>query len=88
MVSRRPVQFQIGDRVRERGRVADDVVTSSSPNCRQVFSILRETRKGQVVGFEVKRASNGSAINCVLVQWDHLNTPSIHARGRLEKLDS
>lgn len=88
MASRRPIQFQIGDRVRERDRVADDVVTRSSPNCEQVFSILRERRQGSVVGFQTKRARNGSAINCVLVQWDHLGTPSVHARARIEKIDT
>lgn len=81
------IQFHIGDRVRERDRVADNVATHTSPNSAQVFSILRQQRRGQVVGFEVKRDRSGRSINYVLVQWDHLETPSIHARSRIEKAE-
>jgi hypothetical protein len=81
-------QLRIGDRVRERERVADDVATPASPNSAQVFSILRQRRRGEVVGFQVKRDRKGRAINYVLVQWDHLETPSIHAKSRIEHAES
>lgn len=86
MAKPKPVQLQVGDRVRERERVMDDCVNRNSPSFTQVCQILRERRYGKVVGFKVKRNSTGSAINYIQVQWDHLNTPSLHAAGRIEKV--
>lgn len=85
-MSTSPSQLQIGDRVRERDRVPDDVVNPSSPNFTQVRQILRERRYGNVVGFQVKRSSRGHAINYIQVLWDHLSTPSLHAVARVEKV--
>ena len=76
----------IGDRVRERERVADDVVTRQSPNFAQVASILGQRRTGVIVGVETRRNRRGGAIHYARVQWDHLGSPSLHARFRLEKL--
>ena len=86
MAKPKPVQLQVGDRVRERERVADDVINRHSPNFAQVCQILRERRYGEVVGFKVKRNSTGSAINYIQVQWDHLSTPSLHAAARIERV--
>lgn len=76
----------IGDRVRERERVCDHVVTRNSPRYEQVCRIIRHRRHGVVLDVEVRRASNGSACKYVHVQWDHLRTPSVHAVSRIEKV--
>jgi len=81
-----PVALVIGDRVRERDRVADHVVTLSSPSYQQVRGILSNRRYGVVVGVEIKRSAAGSACKYIHVQWDHLSSPSVNASGRIEKV--
>jgi ribosomal protein L19 len=86
MATSRLPRFQVGDRVRERDRIADSVITPRSPNYQQVTSILSQRRHGLVVGFVTKRSSNGRCIHYTQVQWDHLSTPSLHAVARIEKV--
>ena len=88
MTTRRASKLQPGDRVRERERVRDDVVTSLSPNFRQVFRYLREQRYGTVAGIEMRRVRSGASCQYVKVIWDGMQTPSVHARGRLEKISA
>jgi hypothetical protein len=83
---RKTTPFVIGDRVRERDRVGDDVLSTSSPNFEQVRMILGHRRYGVVTGLETRRARNGAACQYVHVQWSHTKTPSLHARSRLEKV--
>jgi hypothetical protein len=78
--------LSVGDRVRERDRVADHVVTPTSPSFQQVRGILSQRRYGIVVGVEIKKSIRGSACKYIHVQWDHLNTPSVHASSRIEKV--
>lgn len=87
MSKAQPIPLAIGDRVRERERVADHVVLPTSPSYQQVRSILGHRRYGIVVGVEVKRSSRGSACKYIHVQWDHLTSPSVHASSRIEKVD-
>lgn len=86
MSKTKAITIAVGDRVRERDRVADHVVTPTSPSFQQVRSILGNRRYGIVVGVEIKRSSRGSACKYIHVQWDHLNTPSVHASCRIEKV--
>jgi hypothetical protein len=86
MSKRIPQTLAIGDRVRERERVADHVVTPSSPNFKQVSSFLGNRRYGIVVGVETKRSSRGSACQYIHVQWEHRSSPSVHALCRIEKV--
>lgn len=86
MSKSRPVTIAVGDRVRERDRVADHVVTPTSPSFEKVCSILGNRRYGIVVDVEIKRSRRGSACKYIHVQWDHLNTPSVHASCRIEKV--
>lgn len=86
MRNRNPVSLTIGDRVREREHVGDHVVSRSSPGYQRVCSIIGHRRHGVVVDVEVRRARNGSACKYIHVQWDHLNTPSVHAVSRIEKV--
>lgn len=82
----KPVKLAIGDRVRERERVADHVVTPASPNFQRVRSILGQRRYGVVVDVEIKRSVRGCACKYIHVQWDHLASPSVHASSRIEKV--
>jgi hypothetical protein len=86
MTKTKPALLTVGDRVRERDRVADDVITPSSPSFSQVRGILGNRRYGVVVGVEIKRSSRGRACKYIHVQWDHLNSPSVHAICRIEKV--
>lgn len=85
MTKPKAAPVSIGDRVRERDRVADHVVTPGSPSYRQVRSILGQRRYGFVVDIEIKRSRTGGACKYIHVQWDHLESPSVHASSRIEK---
>lgn len=86
MTTRKTIPLVVGDRVRERDRVGDDILLPSSPNFQQVRRILGTRRYGVVRGLETRRARNGAACQYVHVQWDYAGSPSVHARSRLEKV--
>lgn len=84
---RSAAQLRPGDRVRERGNTGGCVANPSSPNYRAVCEILAQRREGSVISLETRRNSKGARCEYVKVCWDHLQTPSVHAAFRLERLD-
>jgi hypothetical protein len=86
MSSASPSPLAVGDRVRERDRVGDDVIAPSSPAYAKVRPLLGQRRYGQVVGLSVRRASNGARLSYAQVLWDHRQSPSEHAFCRLERV--
>lgn len=75
-----------GDRVRERDRNGGCVARPSSPNYHEICKILSHRREGLVVGLETRRNSRGTRCEYAVVRWDHLESPSIHAAFRLERI--
>lgn len=86
MAKQKQPRLQLGDRVRERNRVAGCVATPYSANYKTVCDILSNVRVGSVVGFETRRNSRGIRCSYAMVHWDHLQSPSMHAAFRLEKI--
>lgn len=80
--------LQIGDRVREAERLVNHVFTEKSPNFKQAASYQGTRRSGVVVGFTEQPIRGGRSALYVQVQWDHLKSPSLHARFRLERVGS
>lgn len=79
--------LQIGDRVRDVARLATTVFTEKSPNFKQAAMCHGARRLGVVVGFKEQPVRGGRTALYVQVQWDHLRSPSLHARFRLERID-
>lgn len=81
MTSARQYMFAIGDRVAER------------PKAHGLFAIKTESlaiakrnrsqRYGTVVGYTTKVNSRGARIKFLMIQWDHLKSPTAHARNRI-----
>lgn len=60
-------------------------ITSSKQS--GVFKQIRSPRRiGQIVGMESKRNTRGTRCDYAMVRWDHLQTPSMHAIFRLERI--
>lgn len=81
-------ELHIGDRVRDAERPVTNVLTDKSPNFKQAARCQGVRRCGVVVGFKEQPIRGGRSALYVQVQWDHLRSPSLHARFRLEKLNS
>jgi hypothetical protein len=88
MTSPAPAHLAVGDRVRERDRVGDDVATPRSPRWQQVAAHMAERRYGQVVALTTRRARNGAQLRYAQVLWDRRRQPSEHACFRLERVAS
>jgi hypothetical protein len=78
--------LRAGDRVRERSGNTLVVATAASPNLPAVKRITGSRRQGMVVAVETRRNSRGHQIAYAYVQWDHLQSPSLHASQRLERI--
>lgn len=75
----------VGDRVRERDRVGDDVITPLSPGYARVRAQLAERRYGRIVALTTRRNRSGAALRYAQVLWDRRQSPSEHATCRLER---
>jgi hypothetical protein len=73
--------YQIGDRVAER------------PKANKLFSVRAEVREriapylsqryGTVIGMKTKPNSRGAKQKFLVIQWDHLGSPTEHAQMRI-----
>lgn len=86
MVKQSALPLRPGDRVRERNRHGGCVASPSSPNYQEICKILSHRREGLVVGLETRRNSRGTQCHYAVVRWDHLESPSLHAAFRLERI--
>lgn len=80
-------ELHIGDRVRDAKRTTMNVFTEKSPNFREASRCHGARRSGVVVGFQERPMGPQRTALYVQVQWDHLKSPSLHARFRLEKVE-
>lgn len=70
--------------MRERNRMGGFITATRESG---VFKQIRSPRRvGQIVGMESKRNTRGTRCDYAMVRWDHLQTPSMHAIFRLERI--
>ena len=74
-------EYIIGDRVAERPKLRG--LFTRSPETAQRIAQHRHQRYGTVLGFKSKKDSKGRTINFLIVQWDHLTSPTEHAQMRI-----
>lgn len=85
MTSERQFHFNIGDRVAERPKAHG--LFAVRPESLAVAKRNRTQRYGTVVGYDTKVNSRGARTKFLIIQWDHLKSPTTHARNRICPID-
>lgn len=86
MTSERQFHFNIGDRVAERPKAHG--LFAVRPESLDIARRNRSQRYGTVIGYDTKVNKRGSRIKFLVIQWDHLKSPMIHARHRICPIDA
>lgn len=73
--------YQVGDRVAERPKACNLVSVRSE--VRERIAPFRSQRYGTVVGLKTKPNSRGANQKFLVIQWDHLRSPTEHAQMRI-----
>jgi len=77
--------YSIGDRVAERPKAHSIVAVRKE--VKQRTAQYRAQRYGTVVGLTSKPNIRGAKQKFLLIQWDHLKTPTEHAQMRICPID-
>jgi len=80
MTTKRAFDYQIGDRVAERPKLHGVFAREQSITNIQQY---RTQRYGTVVGLNIKLNKTGNKRKYLLVQWDHLKSPTEHEQTRI-----
>jgi len=75
------VKFKEGDRVAEKPKAT--YIQVNNPKTLEIIKKNRTQRYGTVLGYVYQSNRNGRKTPYVQVQWDHLESPSLHAQSRL-----
>ena len=75
------VKFKEGDRVAEKPKAC--YIQVNNPKTLEIIKKNRTQRYGTVLGYVYQSNRNGRKTPYVQVQWDHLESPSLHAQSRL-----
>lgn len=78
-------KYVIGDRVAERPKLRGTFARTQQTKER--IGQYRSQRYGTVVGLKTKRNRDGRTMNFLIVQWDHLTSPTEHAQMRICLID-
>lgn len=81
MTSERQYHLKIGDRVAERPKAHG--LFAVRPESLAIAKRNRSQRYGTIIGYDTKVNSRGARIKFLVVQWDHLKSPTTHARNRI-----
>lgn len=84
-MSERQYNFNIGDRVAERPKAHG--LFAIRKEAQAIASKNRSQRYGTVLGYTTKVNKRGSRIKFLIIQWDHLKSPVVHARNRICPID-
>ena len=84
-MTKRSFQYSIGDRVAERPKT--HALMTVRPEVQERISQYRSQRYGTIVGFKTKTNTRGAQTKFLLIQWDHLQSPTDHARMRICPID-
>ena len=74
-------KFSEGDRVAEKPKAS--YIQVNNPKSLEIIKKNSKQRFGTVLGYVYQANCNGSKSPYVQVQWDHLESPSLHAQCRL-----
>lgn len=88
MTTKTKVSYAIGDRVAERPKT--HALMTVRAEVRERISQYRSQRYGTVIGFKTKVNARGQNTKFLVIQWDHLQSPTEHAQMRIcpiEQLD-
>jgi hypothetical protein len=75
------VKFREGDRVAEKPKAA--YIQVNNPRTLEIIKKNRTQRFGTVLSYVYQANRNGRKSPYVKVQWDHLESPCLHAQSRL-----
>jgi len=81
MTTKHQFSYAIGDRVAERPKTHGLMTVRTEVKAR--IAQYRSQRYGTVVGFKTKVNARGAQTRFLLIQWDHLKTPTDHAQMRI-----
>jgi len=80
-MKRNTVVFKVGDRVAERPKTHG--IIAMRKEVKERIAQYRTQRYGVVVGMTTKLTTRGAKQNMLVIQWDHLKTPTEHAAFRI-----
>jgi hypothetical protein len=75
------VKFNEGDRVAEKPKAS--YIQVNSQKSLEVIKKNSQQRFGTVLGYVYRANCNGTKSPYIQVQWDHVESPSLHAQCRL-----
>lgn len=81
MTTKPGLTYQVGDRVAERPKACTWLSVRSE--VKERIAPFRLQRYGTVVGFKTKPNSRGAKQKFLVIQWDHLQSPTEHAQMRI-----
>ena len=77
--------YQVGDRVAERPKASNWLSVRSE--VKERIAAYRTQRYGTVLGVKLKPNSRGAKQKFLVIQWDHLASPTEHAQMRICPID-
>lgn len=81
MTTKKQFSYAIGDRVAERPKT--HALMTVRAEVRERIAQYRSQRYGTVVDFKTKVNARGANTKFLVIQWDHLKTPTDHAQMRI-----
>lgn len=85
MSNKRQFNYNIGDRIAERPK-AHGIFTVRSEVQKRIAQ-YRTQRYGTILNIKEKKNSAGVKTKVIVVQWDHLKSPTEHAQMRICPID-
>lgn len=85
MANKAQFKYTIGDRVAERPKTHG--IFTNKQDVRERIAQHRTQRYGTVIDFREKRDSRGTKMKVLVIQWDHLASPTEHAQMRICPID-
>jgi hypothetical protein len=73
--------YVIGDRVAERPKTHG--IMAVRKETQERIAQYRSQRYGTVLGITQKKQRDGRSIKFLIIQWDHLHSPTEHAQMRI-----
>ena len=85
MANKPQFTYAVGDRIAERPKTHG--IYTSNPQVKQRIAQHRTQRYGIVLELKNKKDSRGNNIKMLVVQWDHLTSPTEHPQMRICPID-
>lgn len=85
MANKPQFTYAVGDRIAERPKTHG--IYTSNPQVKQRIAQHRTQRYGTVLELKNKKDSRGNNIKMLVVQWDHLGSPTEHPQMRICPID-